>query len=235
MRTPFQRVALYARVSTADQTAENQVLELRAYCAARRWTVVAEYVDAGISGSTTSRPQLDAMVRAARRRQVDIIVTWASRSSGPEPAAPGHAAGRHHGRRRWVRKPERIDRPLHQRGPAPTPSARRVRPIRARADSRARAGRDCPREEGGQAPRATTQYATAARRTETPDRARSRPRGERSSEYPQLAVRVPRLTLDQCIEIAEKLELPQWQVVRQAVEQYHRDVCGRRRRRPTRL
>jgi DNA invertase Pin-like site-specific DNA recombinase len=70
------QVALYARVSTTDQTAENQILELRAYAFARGWTVAAECVDTGVSGSTTSRPQLDAMIKAARRRQVDAIVTW---------------------------------------------------------------------------------------------------------------------------------------------------------------
>jgi site-specific DNA recombinase len=76
MQTTPNRVSLSARVSTTDQTAENQILELRAYCAARGWTITAEYVDTGISGSTTSRPQLDAMISAARRRQVDAIVTW---------------------------------------------------------------------------------------------------------------------------------------------------------------
>ncbi len=70
------RVALYARVSTNDQHAENQMIELRTYCAARGWSVTAEYVDAGISGATSSRPQLDAMMQAARRRQCDAIVCW---------------------------------------------------------------------------------------------------------------------------------------------------------------
>jgi DNA invertase Pin-like site-specific DNA recombinase len=76
MQTRPQRIALYARVSTHEQTAENQILELRAYCAERGWTVAAEYVDIGISGSTTSRPQLDALLAAARRRKVDGVVTW---------------------------------------------------------------------------------------------------------------------------------------------------------------
>jgi len=71
-----QRVALYARVSTNDQHAENQMIELRTYCAARGWSVTAEYVDAGISGATSSRPQLDAMMQAARRRQCDAILYW---------------------------------------------------------------------------------------------------------------------------------------------------------------
>ena len=36
--------------------------------------------------------------------------------------------------------------------------------------------------------------------------------GERSSEYPQLAVRVPQVTIDQCVAIAERLDVPQWLV-----------------------
>jgi len=75
MQTTVNRIALYARVSH-DQTAENQVLELRTYCTARGWTIVSEYIDTGVSGSTTSRPQLDALIRAARRRQFDTVVCW---------------------------------------------------------------------------------------------------------------------------------------------------------------
>ncbi len=39
-------------------------------------SVTAEYEDAGISGATRSRPQLDAMMQAARRRQCDAVVCW---------------------------------------------------------------------------------------------------------------------------------------------------------------
>jgi DNA invertase Pin-like site-specific DNA recombinase len=38
---------VYARVSTADQTCENQLLELRRYIDARGWTAV-EYVDQAV-------------------------------------------------------------------------------------------------------------------------------------------------------------------------------------------
>ena len=40
--------ALYARVSTTDQTCENQLLELRKYCAARGWQIGREFVDHGV-------------------------------------------------------------------------------------------------------------------------------------------------------------------------------------------
>jgi len=51
-----ERVAVYARVSTAAQgepkatSIEDQLLRTRAYATSRDWTVVAEYVDVGVSG-----------------------------------------------------------------------------------------------------------------------------------------------------------------------------------------
>jgi DNA invertase Pin-like site-specific DNA recombinase len=76
MQTAPQRVAIYTRVSTNDQHAENQMIELRAYCEARGWRISAEFIDQGISGSTPRRPHLDALLKAARRRKFDAIVCW---------------------------------------------------------------------------------------------------------------------------------------------------------------
>lgn len=70
------RVALYARVSTNDQTCENQLLELRRYVAARAWSVGLEFVDTGVSGARDSRPELDRLMLAARRREVDAVICW---------------------------------------------------------------------------------------------------------------------------------------------------------------
>src|SRR5688572_16494659 len=69
------RAAVYARVSTFDQEPENQLAELRRYIEARGWTAV-EYVDTGISGAKDRRPALDALLLAARRRKVDVVVCW---------------------------------------------------------------------------------------------------------------------------------------------------------------
>ena len=69
------RAAIYARVSTADQTCENQLLELHRYAAARGWTVV-DYVDQGISGAKDRRPALDTLLADARRRRFDVLVVW---------------------------------------------------------------------------------------------------------------------------------------------------------------
>ena len=69
------RAAIYARVSTTDQTCENQLRELRAYCQARGLTAT-EYVDAGVSGAKESRPALDALLREAKRRKFDLLIVW---------------------------------------------------------------------------------------------------------------------------------------------------------------
>ena len=69
------RTALYARVSTHDQDAENQLLELRGYAERRGWSVV-EYADRGISGSKDSRPALDTLMRDAKRRKFDALLVW---------------------------------------------------------------------------------------------------------------------------------------------------------------
>jgi DNA invertase Pin-like site-specific DNA recombinase len=69
------RAAIYARVSTTDQTCDNQVLELRRYSAARGWTAI-DYVDHGISGAKDRRPALDKLLVDARRRRFDVLVVW---------------------------------------------------------------------------------------------------------------------------------------------------------------
>ena len=70
------RIAIYARVSTKDQSCELQVRDLRAYCAARGFDLVREYVDVGQSGAKDSRPELNKLVDDARKRQFDAIVVW---------------------------------------------------------------------------------------------------------------------------------------------------------------
>ena len=68
--------AIYARVSTKDQSCELQLRDLRTYCAARGFSVVREYVDVGESGAKDSRPQLNELIAAARKRQLDAVLVW---------------------------------------------------------------------------------------------------------------------------------------------------------------
>jgi len=66
------RAGLYARVSTSDQHCTAQLDALHRHAAARRWDAT-DYVDHGISGMKERRPALDAMLSAARRRELDVI------------------------------------------------------------------------------------------------------------------------------------------------------------------
>jgi len=72
------RVAIYARVSTSNQTTENQVGDLERVAALRNWTIVETYTDQGISGtkSRSDRPALDAMMKDAVRGKFDLIAVW---------------------------------------------------------------------------------------------------------------------------------------------------------------
>jgi len=67
------RIALYARVSTADQHVDGQLHALRAYAQARGLDVAGEYVDHGQSGAKARRPALDRLLADARRRKLDAI------------------------------------------------------------------------------------------------------------------------------------------------------------------
>src|SRR5579862_9227568 len=70
-------VAAYARVSTLNgQDPEMQLRELREYCRRRGWTIVMDYVDAGISGTKEKRPELDRLLADAHRRHFDAVVVW---------------------------------------------------------------------------------------------------------------------------------------------------------------
>lgn len=71
-----KRVALYARVSTSDQNTEMQLRELRQLCKPRGWRIVHEYVDLGVSGAKSSRPQLDALMADARNGTFEAVAVW---------------------------------------------------------------------------------------------------------------------------------------------------------------
>jgi DNA invertase Pin-like site-specific DNA recombinase len=74
----MKRVCVYARVSTDKQTVNNQLQELHKVAGRHGWEVVAEYKDRGISGAKgrDKRPQFDAMLKAASRREFDVIMSW---------------------------------------------------------------------------------------------------------------------------------------------------------------
>jgi DNA invertase Pin-like site-specific DNA recombinase len=70
------RTALYLRVSTADQKPDLQYDGLRAYAAHAGLEIVQDYFDVGVSGRREGRPQLNALMSAARNRVIDCVLVW---------------------------------------------------------------------------------------------------------------------------------------------------------------
>lgn len=77
-----KRVALYARVSTAEQaehgySIEAQKEEIKKECKRRGWKVVDEYVDAGISGKDIiKRPDFKRLLADLKKDKFDVVMTW---------------------------------------------------------------------------------------------------------------------------------------------------------------
>src|SRR5258708_1017547 len=72
----MKRAALYVRVSTQDQNCDNQLLDLRRYAGERGWKIAGEFADTGVSGSKVSRPALDRLMDAAKKRKFDVLLVW---------------------------------------------------------------------------------------------------------------------------------------------------------------
>src|ERR1019366_557809 len=70
-----KRVAIYARVSTCDQSPESQLRDLRQFAEARGFETT-EYVDTGFSGAKQSRPALDRLMDDARKCRFDSVLVW---------------------------------------------------------------------------------------------------------------------------------------------------------------
>ena len=73
-----KRVVIYARVSTLDQTVDNQLIELRDHCSKMGWEVIKEYKDEGLSGtlSREKRPSFNEMIKDGYRRKFELVVCW---------------------------------------------------------------------------------------------------------------------------------------------------------------
>lgn len=69
------KVAIYCRVSTNKQEADNQLIQLRDYCEKSNYIIYKEYVDI-ISGKENSRPSYDLMFQDAHKKLFNIILFW---------------------------------------------------------------------------------------------------------------------------------------------------------------
>ena len=72
------KVGIYARVSTKEQTTENQVRELTAIAEKMGADGIVIFSDNGISGAKgrDARKGLDELMKAATRREIDKVLVW---------------------------------------------------------------------------------------------------------------------------------------------------------------
>ncbi len=72
----MNKVAIYARVSTSEQSTDSQLLDLRRYVRERGWHLYREYTDNGVSGTKDFRPALNELMNDARKRRFDTVLVW---------------------------------------------------------------------------------------------------------------------------------------------------------------
>ena len=74
----MDRVAIYGRVSTTEQTSDNQINFLQEIVNRNGWELVQIYVDEGISGTKgrDKRPEFDRLCKDMVRRKFNRILVW---------------------------------------------------------------------------------------------------------------------------------------------------------------
>ena len=71
------RCIIYARVSTEDQTVENQLRELKEYASRQQWQVINELTDTASGGkSVEERSGLKEVFNLARKKKYDVLLFW---------------------------------------------------------------------------------------------------------------------------------------------------------------
>jgi DNA invertase Pin-like site-specific DNA recombinase len=68
--------AFYLRVSKNDQTTENQKLELERVAQKSNWNIYKYYVDTGISGINSDRPEFLKLQKAILQNKIDLVAAW---------------------------------------------------------------------------------------------------------------------------------------------------------------
>lgn len=74
----MKRAAIYVRVSTDQQSVENQLRLLQDIAQRSGWIIVETFADEGISGAKgrDKRPRFDNLLKAIARREIDIVAAW---------------------------------------------------------------------------------------------------------------------------------------------------------------
>lgn len=72
----MDKIGVYLRISTLDQSTDLQRTEIDEYIKTRGWGVPSYYEDLGISGTTANRPSLKKMIADAQEGKLKVIICW---------------------------------------------------------------------------------------------------------------------------------------------------------------
>ena len=70
------KAVIYARVSTAEQTTDNQTLELQKVAKRNGWALEAVFEDTISKGAKTERPALQRLLQGVIRKEFDVVMVW---------------------------------------------------------------------------------------------------------------------------------------------------------------
>lgn len=71
----LRKTAIYIRVSTNDQKTDIQLNEIRSYLSNRHLHDFKIFEDKA-TGTNNARPQFQALLKAARLREIDVVIVW---------------------------------------------------------------------------------------------------------------------------------------------------------------
>ena len=72
----MKKAAIYMRVSTAEQKVDLQLDGLKEYAKRAGLSVSNTFLDVAVSGRKEGRPQLNALMKAARNYEFDCVLVW---------------------------------------------------------------------------------------------------------------------------------------------------------------
>lgn len=70
------KVSFYARVSTNSQEVDLQLLEIEELMKQKNYNLVDKYIEKGVSGAKTRRPELDRLIQDAKEHKFEILIIW---------------------------------------------------------------------------------------------------------------------------------------------------------------
>ena len=71
----MNRVIIYARVSSKEQSVDMQLIDLRGYAQARGLEIIKEYIDYA-SGSRNDRENYMKLFNDVRKQKTDVVLVW---------------------------------------------------------------------------------------------------------------------------------------------------------------